>query len=225
MLKWLYLYPIFLFAPISASAQAPDSLWSRTFGGSLGDACYSMQQTTDGGYILAGSAQSFGSNAWLLKTDENGDSIWSQTYSGSIRSVQQTSDGGYVLAGAYCLPGDCNFLLLKTDANGNQIWSRTFGGAEYDDCQSVQQTWDGGFILAGRTESFGAGNKDFWMVKTDINGDSLWSRTFGGTLAEYCYSVQQTTDGGYMLAGHTRSFGWACPNFWLVKTDENGDSL
>jgi hypothetical protein len=205
--------------------QAPDSLWTRTFGGAGEDACYSMQQTTDGGYILAGYTSSFGSNAWLVKTDENGDSIWSQTYSGDFRSVQQTLDGGYVLAGVRSLAGNCDFLLTKTDANGNQIWSRTFGGSGYDDCYSVQQTSDGGFILAGHTKSFGAGRNDFWMVKTNLNGDSLWSRTFGGTWEEVCYSVQQTTDGGYMLAGYTRSFGWACPNLWLVKTDENGDSV
>ncbi|MFH1009844.1 MAG: hypothetical protein V1784_01240, partial [bacterium] len=193
-----------------------DSLWSRTFGGSNADACYCAQQTTDGGYILAGQTSSYGAGIadfWLVKTNANGDSLWSRTFGGSqddeCYSVQQTLDGGYILAGETSSfgAGGGDFWLVKTNANGDSVWSRTFGGNDWEECRCVQQTSDGGYILAGLTQSFGAGSIDFWLVKTDANGDRVWSRTFGGTENDRCYSVQQTADGGYILAGDTRSFG------------------
>jgi len=212
-----------------------DSLWCSWFGRDLEiDECYSAQQTSDGGYILAGDTRSFGADetdVWMIKTDENGDSLWSRIFGGTERdycySVQQTSDGGYILAGKTSSFGasNCDFWLIKTDENGDSLWSRTYGGVNADACESVQQTSDGGYILAGQTQSFGAGNYDFWLVKTDVDGVSLWSRTFGGTAIEYCNSVQQTSDGGYILAGKTNSFGAGNDDFWVVKTDENGDSL
>jgi len=208
-----------------------DSLWSRTFGGSNLDYCCSVQQTTDGGYILGGYTDSFGAGAgdfWLVKTDSLGDSLWSRTFGGSqgdvCRSVQQTTDGGYILGGwtASYGAGNDDFWLVKTDSLGDSLWSRTFGGSNLDYCRSVQQTTDGGYILGGYTESYGAGQSDFWLVRADENGDSLWSRTFGGSNNDYGWSVQQTTDGGYILAGETYSFGAGGYDFWLVKTDAGG---
>jgi len=215
----------------------PDTLWSRTFGGTNEDQCRSVRQTSDGGYVLAGLTYSFGvgtptySNMWLLKTDANGDSLWSRTFGGTFSdqclSAQQTSDAGYVLAGTTISfgAGGSDFWLVKTDGNGDSVWSRTFGGTNDDLCWSVQQTSDGGYALAGYTHSFGVGDDDFWLVKTDANGDSLWSRTFGGTSTDRCTSVQQTSDGGYVLGGYTYSFGTGSCDFWLVKTDTSGDSL
>ena len=211
-----------------------DSLWSRTFGGYGDDICWSVQQTSDEEYVLGGYTSSFGAGSydfWLLKTDQNGDSLWSRTYGGNgydnCYSVQQTTDGGYILAGRTQSfgAGSYNFWLLKTDEDGDSLWSRTFGGDSFDSCHSVWQTEDGGFVLTGLTASFGAGSGDCWLVKTNDEGDSLWSRTYGGNGYDYCNSVQQTSDGGYILAGHTGSFGAGSSDFWLVKTDENGDSL
>ncbi len=208
--------------------------WNNTFGGSASDFCYSVQQTTDGGYILGGYTNSYGAGSadfWLVKTNANGDSVWSRTFGGTTQewchSIQQTSDGGYVLAGfteSYGAGGR-DFWLVKTDANGDSLWSRTFGGISYEICYSLQQTADGGYILGGSTSTFGAGNGDFWLVKTDANGDSLWSRTYGGSSTDIGYSVHQTTDGGYIFGGYTGSFGSGNDDFWLVKTDANGDSV
>jgi hypothetical protein len=114
--------------------------------------------------------------------------------------------------------GNMDFWLMKTDANGDSLWSRTFGGVNYDLCRYVRQVSDGGYILAGPTASFGAGSTDFWLVRTDVNGDSLWSRTFGGSGSDECVSVQPTADGGYIMAGSTNSFGAGSFDFWLVKT-------
>jgi hypothetical protein len=221
-------------AAMPSFAQPPDSLWSRTFGGSASDICYSVRQTSDGGYILGGEVGSFGAgnyDFWLVKTNADGIGLWSRTFGGSnqeaCRSVLQTPDGGFVLAGSTLSfgAGNRDFWMVKTDANGDSLWSRTFGGSGNDRCFSIQQTSEGGYILAGYTESFGATAGDFYLVKTDASGGPLWTRTFGGSSGEWCYSVRQTPDGGYILAGLTYSFGAGGGDFWLVKTDANGDSL
>jgi predicted outer membrane repeat protein len=211
-----------------------NELWNKTFGGSADEEAGSAQQTTDGGYILAGYTESFGVgdyDFWLVKTDPNGNEMWNETFGGFQEdiaySVRQTTDGGYILAGrTYSFgAGDSDFLLVKADPNGNEQWSRTFGGSDYDYACSVRQTTDGGYILIGTTESFGTGAYDFWLIKTDQNGNELWNKTFGGYHLEFAHSVQQTKDGGYILAGGTRSFGTGDSDFWLVKTDPNGNEL
>ncbi|MBU0769630.1 MAG: hypothetical protein KJ687_11130, partial [Proteobacteria bacterium] len=208
-----------------------DSLWSRTFGGSRNDICYSVQQTADGGYILGGRTESFGyglSDFWVMKTDVNGDSVWSRTFGGigedDCHSVQQTADGGYIFAGcteSYGV-GYYDFWLIKTDPYGTVEWHHTFGGISYDVCLSVQQTTDGGYICGGYTDSFGAGYEDFWLLRVDANGDSLWSRTFGGSGEDVCYSILKTDDDGYVLGGYTSSYGAGSKDIWLLKTDDNG---
>ncbi|GAF67717.1 unnamed protein product, partial [marine sediment metagenome] len=205
--------------------------WDKTFGGSQYDVASSVQQTSDGGYILAGKTESFGpggSDFWLIKTDPNGNKEWDKTFGGSYYdvaySVQQTSDGGYIIAG-YTQSfgaGKCDFWLIKTDPNGNKEWDKTFGGSGYDYARSVQQTCDEGYILAGKTESFGAGGFDFWLIKTDQNGNKEWDKTFGGSRHDVASSIQQTSDKGYIIAGTTYSFGAGNNDFWLIKLKGNG---
>jgi hypothetical protein len=211
-----------------------DTLWTRTYGGSSTDMGWSVQQTTDGGYILAGMTTSFGAGSddvYLVKTDADGDTLWTRTYGGSANdmgcSVQQTTDGGYIVAGysESFGAGESDVWLVKIDANGDTLWTRTCGGRDYDYGWDVQQTSDGGYIVTGYTESFGAGSDDVYLVKTDANGDSLWTRTYGGSDDDQGYSVQQTSDGGYIITGETDSFGAGSSDFYLVKTDANGDTL
>jgi len=210
----------------------PEEVWDKIFGGTDDDRAYSVQQTSDGGYVLAGPTKSYGagsSDFWLVKTDSNGNKEWDKTFGGigqdSAESVQQTTDGGYILVGwTYSYgAGSYDFWLVKADSNGNKEWDKTFGGTRCDMAYSVQQTTDGGYILAGWTESYGTGDRDFWLVKTDSNGNKEWDKTFGGTDEDLAYSVQQTTDGGYILAGYTRSYGAGGYDFYLVKTDPNGN--
>jgi PKD repeat protein len=197
--------------------------WNRTIGGNEFTEAYSAIQTSDGGYILAGSTSH---KAWLVKTDANGNEQWQRTIGGNefseAYSAIQTSDGGYIIAGSASSNGSDNvdFLLVKTDAEGIEQWNRTFGGDSSDWLYSFQQTFDGGYILGGATRSFGTGSSDFWLVKTDNNGIELWNRTFGGVDNDRAYSVQQTSDGGFILAGVTRSLHWY--DCWLVKTDNEG---
>jgi len=217
-----------------ASAQ-PDTLWTRTFGGPRADHGYSVQQTADNGYIIAGETHSYGageSDVWLIKTDANGDTLWTKTIGGPHYddgySVQQTTDGGYIIAGGtykFSPLGNWDVYLIKTDASGNTLWTKSFGGTEGDYGYSVQQTTDGGYIIAGYTESYSVGESDVWLIKTDANGNTLWTKTFGGTEKDYGRSVQQTADGGYIIAGYTESYGAGGYDVWLIKTEANGNTL
>ena len=206
--------------------SSPPTEWNKTYGGANGDLAYSVIQTNDGGYALAGYTASFGAvliDFWLVKTDSAGNLVWSQTYGGAnfdeAYSMIQTSDGGYALAGytESFGAGAADFWLVKTDSAGNLVWSRTYGGANGDVAYSVIQTSDGGYALACMTASFGAGWSDFWLVKTDSTGNMIWSQTYGGANDDVAYSVIQTNDGGYALAGFTKSFGAGGQDFWLVK--------
>ncbi|MFZ8835176.1 MAG: T9SS type A sorting domain-containing protein [Candidatus Caldipriscus sp.] len=202
-------------------------IWSKTYGGTNWDFAYSVQQTSDGGYIVAGKTNSFsGGGVFLMKTDANGNIIWAKTYEGTVAySVQQTSDGGYIVAGRTDSfgAGGSDIFLIKTDANGNISWAKTYGGTSSDWAYSVQQTSDGGYIVAGWTTSFGAGGSDFFLIKTDANGNVSWAKTYGGTDYDWAFAVQQTLDGEYILAGVTYSFGADSTDIFLIKTDANGN--
>jgi len=214
-----------------------DTLWTRTYGGSSSDYGASVQQTTDGGYIVAGYTASFGAgfydvyNVYLIKTDPSGDTLWTRTYGGSKvdrgSSVQQTTDGGYIVVGDTDSfgAGFYDVYLIRTDPSGDTLWTRTYGGYSYDYGASVQQTMDGGYIVAGYTAPLVPGSIDVYLIKTSPSGDTLWTRTYGGYSSDYGYSVQQTTDGGYIIAGKTRSFGPVAYDIYLIKTDPSGDTL
>ncbi|TKJ37240.1 hypothetical protein CEE37_14095 [candidate division LCP-89 bacterium B3_LCP] len=215
---------------VAVHAQ-PDTLWTRTFGGSSYDYGYSVQQTTDGGYIIAGLTSSYGadsSDVYLIKTDGDGNEQWYQTFGGSNydsgESVQQTSDGGYIIAGYTCSygAGYNDVYLIKTDSSGYEQWSQTFGGGNDDWGKSVKQTTDGGYIIAGKTQSYGAGDWDVYLIKTDANGNTMWTRTFGGTSPDMGNGVQQNLDGEYIIAGMTESYGAGSADAYLIKTDANG---
>lgn len=200
--------------------------WNKTFGGNRSDAAKSVQQTSDGGYIIGGDTMSYGAGAldmWLVKTDSKGNEQWNKTFGGSghdmAYSIQQTSEGGYILAGETQSYGtEHDFWLVKTDSKGNEQWNRTFGG-NGTTAWSVQQTSDGGYILAGNTLWHYTDRSDFWLVKTDSKGNEQWNKTFGGNGSNVAYSVQQTSDSGYIIAGKTDSFGAGDFDFWLIKIE------
>jgi len=206
--------------------------WAKTYGGTSWDEAYSVRQTLDGGYIVAGRTESFGAGGGdiiLIKTDAFGNVQWAKTYGGTswdeAYSVRQTLDGGYIVAGWTNSfgAGGADILLIKTNASGNVQWAKTYGGTSNDYAYFVQQTSDGGYIVASRTESFGAGLIDFILIKTDASGNVQWAKTYGGTNNEWVHSVQQTSDGGYIVAGHTASFGAGIFDLLLIKTDANGN--
>ncbi len=207
-----------------------DTLWTRTYDANGEDYSYSVQQTSDSGYIIAGFA-SYYSDVWVIKTDASGNTLWTRNYGGADMdvgySVQQTSDGGYIIAGATFSygAGIDDVYLIKTDSSGDTLWTRTYGGIDYDGAYSVRQTSDSGYILTGWTESFGAGRNDVYIIKTNASGDTLWTRAYGGTSWDDGYSAQQTSDGGFIIVGLTGSFGAGSFDVWLIKTDAYGDTL
>lgn len=205
-----------------------DTLWTRIYGGDINEHAHSVQQTSDGGYIVTGWTKSFGagwSDVWLLKLDEMGDTIWTRTYGRQYvdggNSVCQTSDGGYVIAG-YCeLLNHFNedIWILKTDEQGDILWTRTYGGDGNERAESILQTIDGGYIVAGWTKSFGTSDEDLWLLKTDEQGDTLWTRIYGGSDNDGGACINKSTDGGYVIVGYTRSFGAGSQDMWLLKID------
>jgi hypothetical protein len=213
--------------------NAPEEEWNQTFGGSWIDSCFSVQQTTDGGYILTGYTGSFGAGAddvWLIKTDSNGDEEWNQTFGGTYNDggscVQQTTDGGYIVIG-YTITHDgsnVDVWLIKIGSTGYEEWNKTFGGTSEDRGREILQTTDGGFIITGFTKSFGTGNPDIWLIKTDSDGNEQWNKRFGTlTYHEEPYSIQQTSDDGFIITGFANYDGSVGADVWLIKTDSEGD--
>ena len=226
---------LFLIAVLSVdiSLATPNIEWSKTFGGSGEDLAYSVKETSDLGYILAGYTYSYGAglnDVYLIKTDSDGNKIWERTYGYSSseigRSVLQTQDGGYIIAGYTNSTGAGKFdvWLIKTNQNGNVIWNKTFGGTNNDYGRSVQKTSDGGYIIGG--ETYGVNGSDFYLIKTDSNGNKQWEKALGSNKNDGGYSVEQTSDGGYILAGYTYRYMGADPqdkDIWIIKTDSNAN--
>ena len=209
-------------------------IWDKTFERPGSVLARAVQQTSDGGCIIACCTLSdtydqnrniwLIENSWLIKTDSEGNKIWDKTFDDEVKSIQPTNDDGYILAGAtksYGAGGQ-DALLIKIDSEGNKIWDKTFGGSEFDSANAVQLTNDGGYIIAGLTESYGAGKSDALLIKTDTDGNKTWDKTFGGPQDDEVKSVQQTNDGGYILAGVTKSYGAGGQDAWIIKTDANG---
>jgi len=203
-------------------------LWQKIYEDVGWDAGCSVQETAEifGGYIIAGltSSNSEGWDVYLFKTYANGDTIWTNTSGGTnwdaAYSVQGTYDGGYVTAGLTESFGTGSFdiYLVKSKRNGSSVWARTFGGTGWDEGQSVRETPDKGFIIAGSTESYGVGGFDVYLVRTYSNGYPIWTKTYGGANWDIGYSVKLTSDGGYIIAGKTKSFGAGLYDVYIIKT-------
>jgi hypothetical protein len=244
--------------PLLVSAQiTPEIEWQRCLGGSGFEDIFSSAQTTDGGFIIAGTTDSnngqvtgFQGGArdfWVVKLDASGNLQWQRTLGGSatdnIGEVQQTSDGGYIVAGSTSSNdgdvtgnnGNFDCWAVKLDAQGATEWQRTYGGSSSDVCWAVVVTLDGGYVLAGSTNSTDGdvtsnnGAADLWAVKIDPQGNILWQRTFGGNFGEIAFAADNTADGGVVLAGYAQSNNGdvtgqnGLQDFWVVKLDVDGD--
>jgi hypothetical protein len=212
--------------------------WNRTFGGQSADFGHSVKQMTDGAFIIAGSTHSYGTKNnstaafWLIKTDQYGTMQWNRTYGGTTydtaSSVQRTTDGGYIIIGSKNIaePSKADIWLIKTNQYGEEQWNKTYGGIMDDYGYETYQTSDGGYIIIGTTSSYGAGDEDAWMIKTDTYGNVQWSKTYGGKSDDTGDSFNQTMDGGYIITGYTASYGKKnyTTDLWLIKTDSQGKS-
>ncbi len=215
-------------------AQAPDTLWMRGLGGDRADFGYSIEGTPDGGFIIAGITSSYGAgdgDVWLVKLDGEGGVEWTRTYGGENREEGRYAvpapDGGYIIVGmteSYG-SGGADLWLLKTDISGALIWSRTEGGAGDELGNFVQVTSDGGIIAAGRTTSGSGKDYDVFLLKTDLAGNKQWTAVLGGDGDDLGYTVCETEDGDYLVAGYTNSFGAGGADLYLICTDYLGNLL
>lgn len=253
-----YLTSTFLFLIYSALAaqSAPSIEWQKALGGTHGESANAVQQTSDGGYIVAGNSMSNdgdvtgnhgGGDYWIVKLNPAGGIQWQKTLGGSnvddAQSIRQTTDGGYIIAGSSNSGdgdisgnhGNYDYWIVKLDSNGNLQWQKSLGGSSMDMAQSIQQTSEGGYIVAGSSSSNDGdvsgnhGGGDYWIVKLDINGNIQWQKSLGGSSSEQVNSVQQTFDGGYIIAGTTVStdgditVSYGNNDFWVVKLDSGGN--
>jgi len=236
-------YWVVKLAPETGTSTPPAIEWQKSLGGSGDDVANSIQQTQDGGYIVAGSSSStnddvIGNNGsrdyWVVKLDPTGNITWQKSLGGSgtdvANSIQQTSDLGYIIAGTSSstdgqVTGNHGFLdywIAKLDAKGSITWQKSFGGSDFEVANSIQQTQDGGYIVAGWTDStdgdiIGSHGADFWILKLDPAGNMTWQKCFGGSYSEVANSIQQTSDLGYIIAGDSKSNDGD-------TTNNNGDS-
>lgn len=229
--------------------------WQHALGGDGQDEGWDVIQNSDGDLVIAGRTLSSNwdvsdnnglGDMWVVKLDPLGAIIWENALGGPLhegaRSIEQTDDGGYIVCGwSASNTGDVTLnhglndvWVVKLDAAGELVWQRSLGGSQYDDGFSVAQTTDGGYIVAGLTKSNDGdasghhGDYDFWVVKLDATGAPIWQRTLGGTGAEIAESIQQTSDGGYIVVGATTSNdgdvsgNHGQEDFWVVKLDDAG---
>jgi hypothetical protein len=220
--------------------------WAKTIGGSGDDYAYSIIQSSDGGYVIAGYTSSFGAgygDIYVVKLDSSGNVIWTKTIGGSgedvANSIIQSSDGGYVVAGftnsfSFRTTGWVDIwgdmYVVKLDSGGNVEWAKTIGGIFGDRAQSIIQSSDGGYVVAGCTVSFGAG-QDIYVVKLDSWGNVEWTKTIDGGPFDCANSIIQSSDGGYVVAGLTYSFGAGYDqmdemyyiDMYVVKLDSEGN--
>jgi hypothetical protein len=224
--------------------------WKKCFGGKGADFANSVQQTTDGGYIIAGRSDSNDGDVtgnhgdldfWVVKLSEDGSLQWQKSFGGSgideAESIRQTADGGYIIAGnSLSYGGDVtdnhgyvDLWVVKLSDVGSLQWQKTYGGSRYESVFSVRQTSDGGYIIAGYTDSKDGdvtgnhGKEDFWVVKLSDVGSLQWQKTFGGSGMDVAYSIEQSSDGGYVVTGQSDSNdvdvkgNHGSSDFWVVK--------
>lgn len=241
--------------PVVGFCQAPNIEWQRASGGTSDDYPTKVQQTTDGGYIMGGITFSSdgdvtGSHGlfefWIVKLNNNGTLAWQKTLGGSgsdlCYGIQQTTDGGYIAVGwSNSNDGDVggnhgnyDYWVVKLDNSGSIQWEKNLGGTSLDQALDVSQTSDGGYIVVGNSHSNNGdvggnnGNSDFWVVKLDSTGTIVWEKNYGGSDSEMARSVQQTPDGGYIVAGYTTSNdidvsgNHGAEDFWVIKLSASG---
>lgn len=218
----------------SLQGQEVDTLWTRTYGGDTTDIGISVVESqSNDGYVIAGWTYSYGNgnrDVYIVKTDTAGNVQWEKTYGGTdydlANSIKRTEDGGYIVIGTTHSfgAGSNDFYLLKLSANGDTLWTRTYGDWPLDRGRDVEQLTNGGYILVGGSVAPAATNDyDYYLIKTDSLGDTLWTKRFGGTDKDMPYDVEVSNDQGYIIAGFTESFGSGSHDAYIVKTDSLGN--
>ena len=210
--------------------------WEKTYGGDGDDKGYDIRKEYNS-FLLLGSTSSYGNGGhdiWLLNIDHNGNEIWSNTYGSSNneygRSIISTEDEGYLIFATSESFGNDNTDLhnIKVDSVGSQQWIKSFGGFYGKNGNVLQKSPIGGYVLISSRYSFNNNSYNMWLIKMDLNGDTEWTKTFGGLKNDYGFSIATTLDGGYVITGGTESYGFENADFsdlWFLKTDIDGNTL
>ena len=223
---------------------AGDTLWTKTYGGSGNDFCTSVKQTADLGYILTGTMNSEycyppyeineeyepdSSRGFLIKTDENGNMLWTKTFPEKSygNCTVETDDGGYIIVGWIFLDEQdiqSDVLLIKTNSFGDTLWTKVIGGEDNDIGFCVQETSDG-YVISGQTKPEGQ-PYDALLIKTDLYGEVVWSKTFGGERSDAAFSVE-VSENSYFVTGTTNGIWWVsnAGDMWAFETNSSGDLL
>ena len=202
-----------------------NKLWAKTYGGSGHDFAGDVIATPDGGYLIVGGAGSTdgdisgnlgNSDMWAIRLDANGNKLWAKNFGGSLseaaNAVAADANGGFILAGSSIDNyGNSDAVVVKLDASGNKQWTKTLGGSGYDFVNDITVAADGGYLVVGAAGSndgdfsTNKGSYDVWAIKLDVNGNKVWSKTYGGSLRDHGMNVIKTADNGFLVAGFTQS--------------------
>ncbi|MDD4369386.1 MAG: hypothetical protein PHP39_10705 [Oscillospiraceae bacterium] len=212
------------------------NLWLQTYRGYGYSDSHCVREVSGGGFIVVGETKSkdaYDHDVYVMRTDAKGAPLWEKVFGGPrcdyAWSVRQTKEGGFIMAGGTESfgAGIYDVYLVKLDSSGNIIWEKTYGGAASDCGYSLLQLADGGFLIAGNTESFGAGNPDVYLLRTDAGGEMIWQKTYGGSGSDYGWSMVEVSGGGYIIAGEKEVAGEHGSGFtaYLLKVDTDGNQL
>jgi len=200
-----------------------DFIWESNYGSSRKDGCTSIIQTSDSGYVFTGQYNY--SDIWVLKTDSSGIQKWSKTYgAGGGNQIIETSDHNYLITGTIGNPNNMYIAKLNS-SNGDTLWTTILGGSEMDRGYSICNSYNGGFLIVGLTKSYGAGGFDIYLAELTSEGDTLSTKTYGFGENETGYSISQVPDSCYLISASTNSIGAGSNDIYLVKLDQNLDTL
>ena len=210
-----------------------DTLWAKTYGGNGNEEGKEIVATADGNYVIVGASNSVNhsnNDALLMKIDPSGNVLWTKYYGGSTyestRSVKLCLDGGFILAGktSSIVNAVASVFLVKTNASGDTLWTKIYNGPDSYEGKSILANSDGTYTLC-IDDSSGIHDSDVRWMKINSTGTIIWNKSYGGNDKDICKMIQPTNDNGYIIAGISRSFGWANPDMWLLKINSLGDTL
>ncbi|MCX7745023.1 MAG: T9SS type A sorting domain-containing protein [Flavobacteriales bacterium] len=232
-MKWEIIIFFFLLQVGIANAQQPR--FFRTYGGGNFDVAQSIIQNSDSSYVIAGATSSYnvqGADMLLFKIDPQGNQLWMKTIGGAqndwARRIMHAPGGtGYILAGHTNSfgAGAYDAYIVHTNLNGDTIWTRTIGGSDWDFVYGLDTTSDGNIVLCGETSSFGNGNRDAWIIKMNMNGDTLWTRMIGGAQDDVANHLFEDRDGNLVVLGSTKSWGLGLRDGYFIKLNASGDTI
>jgi hypothetical protein len=226
------LFAFFSFA--IASNSWSQERFQRVYGGDGYDTGAEVIELADSSYLIAGTTGSYdpgmSSQIMLLKTNQTGHAQWTVTYGEQFADVAESmveaTDGNFLIAGyTETIENSYQVYALKVTPVGDTIWTRTYGGPQWDFCHQAVALNDGGFALLGQTYSYGSGEGDFYLLRLNADGDTLWTKTYGGTEDESGEAISLTNDGGFYLSGNTESFGAGKQDVYMIRTDAMGDTI